>query len=466
MAKKKEDMASQATEGTDEFDVGTMIEDIEAEEFEDTGSQEAEDLQEDTDADLQTGDITPSEPIEDEDEEEEEEEEEEYTSTNTKSTTNISLKDKIAAEINKISALFSKSGKKSKDSDSDEDESTSVTKSSSFFSGLHDKMPEGLKESLNPLLKKFNINIKGKDASDDDEEEDEATGSITDVSGSKQIKSESDDDEEDENDSSSKGTKLFTLDALKDPKKRGKLIIIISIPAIIYFFLDEIFPPETPKPQKVTKRSKKTKAKKMKKAKKKITEKINKQKIDDDIKKRAKEEEAKQARIKKEMEHLKEQNRLAEERLKKAEEEKELAEKKAQELEQKRIADAAKLKEEQAKQVEQPAIQPAEQPKQPTSQSIAEQPVIQHTKRKLKYTAPPNYESLGRGLVYNCVGKHWACLSRESYFECRSNMRWSQENGKDPHCIVKNVYASINDCKTMQIHNINTVKSTSFCMSK
>ena len=30
------------------------------------------------------------------------------------------------------------------------------------------------------------------------------------------------------------------------------------------------------------------------------------------------------------------------------------------------------------------------------------------------YVAPPAYDNLGRGLVYNCKGRHWACVDKDS----------------------------------------------------
>ena len=38
---------------------------------------------------------------------------------------------------------------------------------------------------------------------------------------------------------------------------------------------------------------------------------------------------------------------------------------------------------------------------------------------KITYTPPPDYEKLGRGLVYNCDLKHWACVNRVGYFQCQ-----------------------------------------------
>lgn len=82
---------------------------------------------------------------------------------------------------------------------------------------------------------------------------------------------------------------------------------------------------------------------------------------------------------------------------------------------------------------------------------------------KLEYQEPPSYQDTGRGLVYNCSGKHWACVDQTSYLNCKKNNDWSKENDKDPECYPSNVYRSFKDCRTIQIHNINTVTETDFC---
>lgn len=73
------------------------------------------------------------------------------------------------------------------------------------------------------------------------------------------------------------------------------------------------------------------------------------------------------------------------------------------------------------------------------------------------------YNLIGRGLVYNCKGKHWACVARDSWFKCKNNEKWSSANSKDKECKTIDVYASEDDCRTVQINNINTRKETSFC---
>ncbi|MBT7767119.1 MAG: hypothetical protein HN730_08180, partial [Bdellovibrionales bacterium] len=84
-------------------------------------------------------------------------------------------------------------------------------------------------------------------------------------------------------------------------------------------------------------------------------------------------------------------------------------------------------------------------------------------KKIYSQTAPPAYTKTGRGLVYNCVGQHWACVNKNTYIKCRGNMMWNKQGRKLPECITRNVYRNKQDCFTVQTHNINTIKNTSFC---
>ncbi|MDO9341132.1 MAG: hypothetical protein Q7T72_11495 [Bacteroidales bacterium] len=79
------------------------------------------------------------------------------------------------------------------------------------------------------------------------------------------------------------------------------------------------------------------------------------------------------------------------------------------------------------------------------------------------YTEPPLYEPIGRGLVYNCKEKHWACIDKSSYINCNKNMKWNKAHAKPAECVVSNVYNSEEDCSTMQKYNISTSSSTNFC---
>ncbi len=79
------------------------------------------------------------------------------------------------------------------------------------------------------------------------------------------------------------------------------------------------------------------------------------------------------------------------------------------------------------------------------------------------YVPPPSYEVWGRGLVYNCKGKHWACIDKDDYFICRQNMKWNTGHGRPQECYTVNVYASDADCISVQLHNINFREKTDFC---
>jgi hypothetical protein len=76
---------------------------------------------------------------------------------------------------------------------------------------------------------------------------------------------------------------------------------------------------------------------------------------------------------------------------------------------------------------------------------------------------PPDYLIIGRGLVYNCLGKHWACVDKKSYFQCSRNFKARKIQKKKPLCSVVAVYTSDEDCQTIQTYNINTSVPTDFC---
>ncbi|MBT3584019.1 MAG: hypothetical protein HN509_03855 [Halobacteriovoraceae bacterium] len=85
------------------------------------------------------------------------------------------------------------------------------------------------------------------------------------------------------------------------------------------------------------------------------------------------------------------------------------------------------------------------------------------TPDKSKYVEPPTYLRPGRGLVYNCKGKHWACVDKFSYFTCKDNLKWATSSKQNPECVAKDVYASMKDCRIVQVHFINTNLKTAFC---
>ncbi|MBT7610409.1 MAG: hypothetical protein HN576_11680 [Bacteriovoracaceae bacterium] len=76
---------------------------------------------------------------------------------------------------------------------------------------------------------------------------------------------------------------------------------------------------------------------------------------------------------------------------------------------------------------------------------------------------PPDYIIIGRGLVYNCEGKHWACVDKSSYFQCSRNFKQSRIQNIKPACSVIAVYRSDEDCQVVQTHKINTSSPTDFC---
>ncbi len=80
-----------------------------------------------------------------------------------------------------------------------------------------------------------------------------------------------------------------------------------------------------------------------------------------------------------------------------------------------------------------------------------------------EYTEPPKYEILGRGLVYNCKGKHWACVDKTNYQICHKNMKHNEANGKASECVTQNVYSNEEDCSTVQRYNVSTSVATNFC---
>lgn len=82
---------------------------------------------------------------------------------------------------------------------------------------------------------------------------------------------------------------------------------------------------------------------------------------------------------------------------------------------------------------------------------------------KKEYVAPPDYEYLGRGLVYNCVGKHWACVDGPSYKLCEDNSSSTKFLGKQIECYPFNVYESQRGCETMQRRMVTSSAKTNFC---
>lgn len=95
--------------------------------------------------------------------------------------------------------------------------------------------------------------------------------------------------------------------------------------------------------------------------------------------------------------------------------------------------------------------------------TVVEKVISQEEKEQVD---PPNYNLLGRGLVYNCEEKFWACVSKVSYFQCGGHEQWSQKFSKNPKCVTRNVYASIEDCEIVQAYYVDHNESVDFCTKK
>ncbi|MBC7428401.1 MAG: hypothetical protein H7336_07300 [Bacteriovorax sp.] len=78
-------------------------------------------------------------------------------------------------------------------------------------------------------------------------------------------------------------------------------------------------------------------------------------------------------------------------------------------------------------------------------------------------TLPPVYDQVGRGLVYNCKDKYWACVDKPSYVVCNKNMKWNELKGNTAECIIQNIYNTDEDCAKIQKYNVSTSQPTAFC---
>lgn len=79
------------------------------------------------------------------------------------------------------------------------------------------------------------------------------------------------------------------------------------------------------------------------------------------------------------------------------------------------------------------------------------------------YVAPPDYEYQGRGLVYNCRGKHWACVDAPSYKICEDNAASVKHLGKSTECYPFNVYETTRGCEITQNRMVSSSAKTNFC---
>lgn len=80
-----------------------------------------------------------------------------------------------------------------------------------------------------------------------------------------------------------------------------------------------------------------------------------------------------------------------------------------------------------------------------------------------QYVAPPDYEYRGRGLVYNCTGKHWACVDAPSYKTCEDNSSSVKYLNKTTECYPFNVYETAKGCESMQNRMVSSSAKTNFC---
>ncbi|OFZ24295.1 MAG: hypothetical protein A2381_04675 [Bdellovibrionales bacterium RIFOXYB1_FULL_37_110] len=82
---------------------------------------------------------------------------------------------------------------------------------------------------------------------------------------------------------------------------------------------------------------------------------------------------------------------------------------------------------------------------------------------KEDYESPPDYTKVGRGLVYNCKNKHWSCLNRTNYHQCRKNQIFYTKLKVLPECVVFDVYYSDEDCQIKQADMINKLIPVPAC---
>jgi hypothetical protein len=82
---------------------------------------------------------------------------------------------------------------------------------------------------------------------------------------------------------------------------------------------------------------------------------------------------------------------------------------------------------------------------------------------KKEYVSPPDYEYRGRGLVYNCLGKHWACVDAPSYKACEDNASSVKFLQRNTECYPFNVYETIRGCEDMQNRMVSSSAKTNFC---
>ncbi|MDP7319555.1 MAG: hypothetical protein QF441_03055 [Bacteriovoracaceae bacterium] len=78
----------------------------------------------------------------------------------------------------------------------------------------------------------------------------------------------------------------------------------------------------------------------------------------------------------------------------------------------------------------------------------------------------PHYETVGKSLVYNCEGKHWACVEMSEFIQCRKNFSWNKKSSIPVECYPYLKLDNPMDCVILQQEKIDSVAKTDFCMEK
>lgn len=100
-------------------------------------------------------------------------------------------------------------------------------------------------------------------------------------------------------------------------------------------------------------------------------------------------------------------------------------------------------------------------PKKPDYKKVLESIDINETSEE--EIISPEYERRGRGLVYNCKEKHWACVDRVNYFRCAKVQKFSATNGRSPSCVSREVFYSSDHCARGQLKKIHSYKIPPEC---
>ncbi len=80
-----------------------------------------------------------------------------------------------------------------------------------------------------------------------------------------------------------------------------------------------------------------------------------------------------------------------------------------------------------------------------------------------QYVAPPDYENSGRGLVYNCVGKHWACIDAPSFKVCQKNYSYNIKKSSKRECYPDSIYENEKGCIFIQKRKTSSGKKLDYC---